>query len=67
MGAPFYRLQKSARWKPTQQFWLLPINRPIDRQRSYFRQLGRSVDRPVDRQLGNGLAVDRPVDRAIFR
>jgi len=67
MGAPFYKLQKSARWKPTQQLWLLTVDRPVDRQRSNFRPLGRSVDWLVERQLGNGLAIDRPVDRAISR
>ena len=67
MGAPIYRLRKTSRWGPNQQLTLLTVDRPVDRQRSIFRQLGRSVDRPVDRLQGNGLAVDRPIDRAISR
>ena len=47
MGTPFYRLQKSTRWKPTQQLWL-PLGRlPTVR----FLIVGPAVDRPVDRGL----------------
>ena len=75
MGAPFYRLQKSARWKPTQQFWLLTVDRTVDRPhaqnvhgqgrstaRDYLLSGNGPVDRAVDRLAIAQLAVDRPVD-----
>ena len=62
--APIYRPQKYSRWGPTQQETLLSVNRPVDRQRSDFRPLGKAVDRSVDQKLGYDLAFYRPVDRS---
>ena len=44
----------------------LPVDRPVDRQRSKIRPLEPPVDRPVDPEIPRAelsAAVDRPVDR----
>ena len=46
---PTKNKNESGRWEPSQQNFLLPIDRPVDRQRSDFRPLGKTIDRTVDR------------------
>ena len=54
---------ESSRWEPTQQNFLLPV----DRQWSDFRPLGKAVDRTVDRSSQTESKTlcrsTRPVDR----
>ena len=41
---------ETSRWEPSQQNFLLSVDRPVDRQRLDFRPLGKAVDRTVDRR-----------------